>query len=187
MSKVYSYPVSGNIGVREFVTNYNRFADYLAQQPNGGTVKAISFYDVKISSFMKTNNVHVYCGMLSDGIAIYLREDTYGRLNGVLFSYSITPRNKSNAENEIYRRGEILGAAISLSLFTMGIPLNMLEEFTKTNSGSNELFDVMEKSWRDKKHSYSMNIYNPTNRKNMIFTNAYDEKSQRFMATIIYK
>ena len=119
--------------------------------------------------------------MLSDGITIYVQEDNYGDLSRIIISYSLRPSNQMDVAVEMQRRGELLGSSIALSLVTIGVPYNQIER---------DFIDIMknlEKSWRDTNNSYTMNIHNPSNGKNMIFASGYEKKSQRFLAGILYK
>lgn len=184
MPRTYSAPFSGNMGATEFVSAYNSLIDYLVQQQNGNNVTN-SFQDAKINFFTKRTEKNTYAGMLSNGIATYFVEDDYGKLRGVMLSYSITPISKENASSEALKKGSIIGTSIALSMIIMGVPYDEMGRHIA--SDNSEIFNTLYKSWHDRSKRYSMTLYSPTVRRNIIFASEYDNSKGRYIAALVYE
>ena len=183
VTRAYSSPFSGNMGATEFVSAYNSLVDYLVQQ-NGNNVTN-SFQDAKINFFTKRTEKNTYAGMLSNGIATYFVEDDYGKLRGVMLSYSITPLSKENASSEALKKGSIIGTSIVLSMIIMGVPYDEMGRHIA--SDNSEIFNILYKSWHDRSKRYSMTLYSPTVRRNIIFASEYDNSKGRYIAALVYE
>ena len=184
MPRTYSAPFSGNMGVTEFVSAYNSLIDYLVQQQNGNNVTN-SFQDAKINFFTKRTEKNTYVGMLSNRIATYFVEDDYGKLRGVMLSYSINPISKDNALNEAFKKGSIIGTSITLSMIIMGVPYDEMGRYIA--SDNSEILNTLYKSWHDRSKRYSMTLYSPTARRNIIFASEYDNSKGRYIAALVYE